>query len=133
MIMSGPKRRSLSWAGCAGLLTFGWLLLPLAPARAEPPAKQASRKIILVGSNGGFRIVLDADESPEEKALKLLKQARKILAEQKQAQATGTAKRPNPEQVREAHGRVDALARQLAQQRRALQLTEARLRQAQAC
>jgi hypothetical protein len=132
MIVRGPKRRSLTWAGCAGQLAFGGLLLPPGAGRAAPPAKQETRKVIVIGGNGGVQIVLDADDSPEEKALKLLKQARKILAAQQQAQPGGNAKRPNPEKVRQAREQVNTLARQLAQQRRTLQRTEARFRQAQA-
>jgi beta-lactamase regulating signal transducer with metallopeptidase domain len=132
MIMSGPKRRSLTWAGCAGLLAFGLLLLPLSLGRAGPPAKQETRKIIVVGDNGSFQIVLNADDSPEQKeqkALELLKQARKLLAEKDQAPA---AKRPNPAEIKEARRQVDALARQAVNKRRELQQAEARLRQAQA-
>jgi hypothetical protein len=110
-------------------VAFGLVLLPSGQVGAAPPAKQEARKFIIVGGNGGFQIVQGAEESPEEQALKLLKQARKLLTEKK---PTGSAKRPDPKKVREAHRQVDALNRQLAKQRRALQRTEARLRQAQA-
>jgi hypothetical protein len=127
MILSTLKRPSLTWAGCAALLGFGLLLSPLGPVRAAAADKQETRKFIVVGGSGGLRIVLGAEESPEDKALRLLKQARKLLTEQKQARPPS-----NTEKIREARRRLDALARQVAQQRRALQQAEAQLRQAQA-
>jgi hypothetical protein len=129
MIMTGQKCRSLTWTGCASLLAIGLLLLPLVPVGAQQPEKKKENKVIVVGGNGGFQIVLDAQETPEQKALKLLKQAMKILAEKKQARPIGTAKRPDPEKLREAHRLLDVLATQVAKQRRELQLAEAQLRQ----
>jgi hypothetical protein len=133
MLKSRPKPWSLTWAGCASLLAIGSLLLPLRPVRAEAPAKKGKPIIFVIGGGAdGLPIVPGADESPEEKALKLLKQARKILTEGKKGRPTGDGKKPNPEKVNAAKREVDALAKQLAKQRREMQLTEARLRQAKA-
>src|SRR5207248_1169355 len=99
--------------------------------RAEPATKEG-RKVTFVIGNGSFQIVQGAQESPEDQALRLLKQAMKILAEKKQDRPTGTAKRPDPQKLREAHRLMNALAAQVAKQRRELQLAEAQLRRFQA-
>lgn len=55
MIMSGQKRKTLTWAGCAGLLAFGMLLLPLIPVRAQQPEKKEVWPSIVVDYDGDGR------------------------------------------------------------------------------
>jgi beta-lactamase regulating signal transducer with metallopeptidase domain len=73
MVMQARTPRSLSWAGRAAVLVLGLLLLPLFAARAQtpPPAKDS-----------------------RDQQIDILKQALKLLEEQKRAEGTGLAPMP---------------------------------------
>jgi beta-lactamase regulating signal transducer with metallopeptidase domain len=132
MIMNGQNRRSLTWAGCAGLVAFGMLLLPLVPVRAQPPEKKEARGNIVVDGEGTFEIVLGDDGNPDQEAMELLKRALKLLAEKKQAKTNPGAKPANPEEIKKLQEQVEILTSQANDQRRALEATDARLREARA-
>jgi hypothetical protein len=127
MIMSGQKRRSLTWAGCVGLLAFGLLLLPLIPVRAQQIEKKETGRFIFVDVNEkNFDILLAGQD---QEAIELLKRALKLLADKKQA---APAKPASPEEIKKLREQVHDLTKQAAEQRRALEQTEGKLNQARA-
>jgi beta-lactamase regulating signal transducer with metallopeptidase domain len=135
MIMNGQKRRSLTWAGCAGLLGFGMLFLPLLPVRAQQAETKKDRPAAVEVQVEGLQLFIGDDGPADKEAVELLKKALKILVEKKGAgkQPEGKASRVgNSEETRKARAEVDALARQVAEKRRELEATETRLRAAQA-
>lgn len=132
MIMSGQTRRSLTWTGCVGLASFGLVLLPLIPVPAQQPEKKESRGTIIVGETGKLQILLGSDPAPDQEAAELLRRALKILAEKKQPQPDSAPKQGSAEEIKKAREQVEALAKQVANQRLELERAEARMREAQA-
>ena len=132
MIMTGQKRRSLTWVGGTVLLALAVLLLPFLPVHGQqPPAKNEASGTIVFELDGPLELLLGAERSPDQEAIELLKRALKILAEKK-ARPSPAAKPTDPEEVKMARAQVEALNLQLANQRRELQRTEAQLHEAQA-
>ena len=78
MIMQGTTPRSLSWAGCIGVLTLA-LLLPVLPVQAQnypPPPKEYAGK------------------DPHDEQIETLRKALQILEEQKRAEKEKSATPP---------------------------------------
>lgn len=134
MIMTGHKRRSLTWAGCAALLAIGLLALPLLPIRAQQADKKELRGVINLqvdGGAGSFEILLGGDGAPDKEAIELLKRALKLLAEKQQVKPLpnkqAKAQREEAENLVQAVGMLEA---QAAEQRRKLAETQAKLARA---
>jgi beta-lactamase regulating signal transducer with metallopeptidase domain len=134
MIMNEHRRKSMTWIGCAAMLIFALVLLPLIPVRAQqPPEKKEGKGALVIGN---LELVLDGQGSPDQEAMELLQRALKILAARKQAQGgqggLGGQGAPtaSPAHIKKVKEMVEALTKQVEHQRRELAHTEAKLHEA---
>jgi hypothetical protein len=120
MIMQGQTPRSLSSAGVLSVVGLGLLLLPVVPTRAQQGAPRSSPP----GT---------AQQDPRDQQIEVLKQAIKVLEDQKRAAEPARKAPPadNPE-VAKLKAEADRLAKEVELKRQELKKAEAALHAVQA-
>jgi bla regulator protein BlaR1 len=122
MIMHGQTSRSLTWAGSLGLLTFGLLLLPALPIKAQPPG----------GDTFDRELQVQVKDSSIDQEIQALRRLLERLEAKKRADAGRTKTRANPEEIERARAEIKELTRLLEVRRREAQEIEKKLDQARA-
>lgn len=111
MIMQGTTPRSLSWAGCVGVLALG-LLLPVLPVQGQSaPAKDAAAK------------------DSRDDQIEALKKALRVLEEQRASEkAKSAAPKADPAEIKELEASAAQLMKTVQVKRDELQAIEMKLR-----